>query len=125
MKEVEVEDKVEEERSPVNRKSLEGTRGLAPLPIEPAVHGSQLVNSTIKNFIRAFDLSQAPLLRVGLIKIEPQQHILMVDMHHIITDGTSQEIFTWEFMALYGNRGEELPGLKIHENNYHRWTNQR
>ncbi|NIM11853.1 MAG: hypothetical protein GTO45_07015, partial [Candidatus Aminicenantes bacterium] len=45
------------------------------------------------DFLRPFDLSKAPLLRVGLMESGKEEHILMLDMHHIITDGTSQEIF--------------------------------
>jgi amino acid adenylation domain-containing protein len=61
--------------------------------------------STIKNFIRPFDLSCAPLLRVGLIGIEAQTHILVVDMHHIVSDGKSLGIVFDEFMALYSGTG--------------------
>ncbi|MCK5057480.1 MAG: HAD-IIIC family phosphatase, partial [Candidatus Aminicenantes bacterium] len=48
----------------------------------------------IDRFIRPFDLAQAPLLRVGLIKIETRKHILAISMHHIISDGTSSIIFS-------------------------------
>ncbi|MCP5048585.1 MAG: hypothetical protein GY940_15555, partial [bacterium] len=88
----------------------EGTRGLAPLPI-PATRGSQPAIALISSFIRPFDLSQAPLLRVGLLKTGENQHLLMTDMHHIITDGTSMDLFVKEFMALYV--GVELPALKL------------
>ncbi|MCX6582230.1 MAG: amino acid adenylation domain-containing protein [Candidatus Aminicenantes bacterium] len=64
-----------------------------------------------KEFIRPFDLSCAPLLRVGLIKKEETSHILLFDMHHIIADGFSMEIFKRDFMRLY--RGEDLPMLKV------------
>ncbi|NIQ70740.1 MAG: AMP-binding protein, partial [Candidatus Aminicenantes bacterium] len=74
-----------------------------------------------KYFLRPFDLSKAPLLRVGLIESGKEQHILMLDMHHIITDGTSQEIFTQEFMALYS--GEELPALRLQYKDYSEWLN--
>ncbi|UCH95998.1 MAG: amino acid adenylation domain-containing protein, partial [Candidatus Aminicenantes bacterium] len=94
--------------------NTEGTRGLAPLYIDPAA-------STIKNFIRPFDLSQAPLLRVGLTKSLDNRYILMIDMHHIITDGTSLEIFAKEFMALYA--GEDLPPLRLQYKDYSQWQN--
>ncbi|MCP4155223.1 MAG: AMP-binding protein, partial [bacterium] len=75
------------------------------------------IREHIKTFIRPFDLSRAPLLRVGLIKEADTQttlpqHILMVDMHHIISDGTSIQVFEKEFMAMYG--GEEMapPGIQ-------------
>ncbi|SFJ97369.1 condensation domain-containing protein, partial [Thermoflavimicrobium dichotomicum] len=47
------------------------------------------VEQQIEAFIRPFDLSQAPLFRVGLIRIGEERHILMMDMHHIISDGVS------------------------------------
>jgi amino acid adenylation domain-containing protein len=92
---------------------------------------------TIKNFIRSFDLSKAPLLRVGLI--EPpytpaalrglpsqegnsQPYILMIDMHHIITDGTSHGVLTKELMAL--TAGELLPGLRLQYKDFSEWQNR-
>ncbi|HLP60910.1 MAG TPA: condensation domain-containing protein, partial [Candidatus Deferrimicrobium sp.] len=71
----------------------------------------------IKNFIRPFDLSQAPLLRVGLLK-----QILIVDMHHIISDGTSLAVLIEEFMMLY--QGEELPALPLQYKDYAAWQNR-
>jgi amino acid adenylation domain-containing protein len=108
MKEV----KVEEERSPV----LEGTRGLAPLSIEPAA-------DLIKTYIRPFDLTQAPLLLVGLIKERENRHILMVDLHHIISDGVSGGLLVSEFMALYS--GEALPELRLQYKDFSRWQNNK
>jgi amino acid adenylation domain-containing protein len=76
----------------------------------------------IKNFIRFFDLGQAPLLRVGLLKLEKEKHILMVDMHHIVSDGISMDIFLKEFMVLYGE--EELPTLKFQYKDFSEWQNR-
>ena len=77
------------------------------------------VEDTVKNFLRPFDLSKAPLLRVGLVKLEEQRYILMVDMHHIISDGISMNIFIKEFMLLY--RGEKLPPLRLQYRDYAEW----
>jgi surfactin family lipopeptide synthetase A/lichenysin synthetase A len=71
------------------------------------------------NFVRPFDLGSAPLLRVGLLKEDENKHILMVDMHHIISDGTSMGIFTKEFMALYA--GEELAPLRLQYKDFSQW----
>jgi amino acid adenylation domain-containing protein len=114
-----VEVKVKEERSSANRKRLEGTRGLAPLSIDLATRNPQPVTRTIKNFIRPFDLSHAPLLRIGLIKIDIKKHILMLDMHHIISDGISLGIFIKEFTAVY--EGRDLPGLRLQYKDYSEW----
>jgi non-ribosomal peptide synthetase component F/methionyl-tRNA formyltransferase/acyl carrier protein len=69
------------------------------------------VEEIIKDFVRPFDLSRAPLLRAGLFRVEPDKHVLVVDMHHIISDGTSVGIFVRDFTALYA--GEELPPLPV------------
>jgi tyrocidine synthetase-3 len=74
-------------------------------------------------FIRPFDLSQAPLLRVGLITREKNKYILMVDIHHIITDGTSMDLLVREFMVLYA--GEELPVLRFQYKDYAEWQNSK
>ena len=59
------------------------------------------VKDIIKEFVRPFDLSKASLLRVGMIKITDNEHILIFDMHHIISDGVSTTIFIEETVALY------------------------
>jgi len=75
-----------------------------------------------KDFIRAFDLSSAPLLRVGLIKVNPNKHILIFDMHHIISDGTSMGILVEEFTKAYA--GEELTPLRIQYKDFSKWQNE-
>ncbi|UCH98087.1 MAG: non-ribosomal peptide synthetase, partial [Candidatus Aminicenantes bacterium] len=79
--------------------------------------------SYIKNFIRHFDLSQAPLLRVGLIQTGENEHILMVDIHHIIADGVSHALLVKDFMALYGGEEELLAKIPIQYKDYSQWQN--
>ncbi|UCH97167.1 MAG: AMP-binding protein, partial [Candidatus Aminicenantes bacterium] len=76
----------------------------------------------ISSFLRPFDLSRAPLLRVGLIKIEKNKHVLMIDMYHIISDATSMGIMQKEFMTLYEER--DIPGLRIQYKDYAEWQNR-
>ncbi|HLP62306.1 MAG TPA: condensation domain-containing protein, partial [Candidatus Deferrimicrobium sp.] len=73
------------------------------------------------SFTIPFDLSKAPLLRVGLLTVEPgtERRFLFIDMHHIISDGTSQDILEKEFAALCS--GEELPGLRFQYKDYSEW----
>ena len=73
----------------------------------------------IKEFIRPFDLSQGPLLRVGLLRIAARKHLLMVDIHHIINDGISEDILIKDFLSLY--RGETLPPLPLQYKDYAEW----
>lgn len=77
-------------------------------------------DTLIKEFIRPFDLNEAPLLRVGLIKLSASEHLLMTDMHHIITDGVSQTTLVQDFIAFYSNA--QLPALKLTYKDYAVWS---
>jgi amino acid adenylation domain-containing protein len=110
---VEVKVKVEES---------EGTGGLAPLPIEPATRSPQPAAALISSFIRPFDLSRAPLMRSGLITLPGGHQIWLVDMHHIISDGTSHTILTEDFLALY--KGKKLKPLRLHYKDFSQWQNR-
>ncbi|WP_339179668.1 amino acid adenylation domain-containing protein [Paenibacillus sp. FSL R5-0701] len=79
----------------------------------------QEVETVVHGFVRPFDLAKPPLLRVGLVELAPERHILMYDMHHIISDGVSMEIFVEEFVRLYG--GEQLEPLRIQYKDYTVW----
>ncbi|MEW6234512.1 MAG: amino acid adenylation domain-containing protein [Candidatus Omnitrophota bacterium] len=63
-----------------------------------------------KQFLRPFDLEQAPLLRVGVVKIRPDRYLLMADAHHIAVDGISFNIIARDLMALY--QGLSLTPIK-------------
>ncbi|MCA1568066.1 MAG: amino acid adenylation domain-containing protein [Acidobacteria bacterium] len=60
---------------------------------------------------RPFDLSIAPLMRAGLLRLSDHEHILLVTMHHIVSDGWSAGIFLRELAALYDAflKGEPSP----------------
>ncbi len=79
-------------------------------------------DTLVCSFIRAFDLSQAPLLRVGLVKLEEERHLLLFDMHHIISDGVSIQILVEELTSLY--QGEQLPELHIQYKDYAVWQRE-
>ncbi|MCR8843450.1 amino acid adenylation domain-containing protein [Paenibacillus sp. SC116] len=81
-----------------------------------------LYEQVIHPFVRSFDLNSAPLLRSEIVKLSPQKHILLIDMHHIITDGMSVEVFVDELSRLYA--GEILPELRIQYKDYAVWHNQ-
>ena len=50
---------------------------------------------------RSFDLSQGPLIRSILVRLAACEHVLLITMHHIVTDGWSIGIFHRELSALY------------------------
>ncbi|UCH98497.1 MAG: SDR family NAD(P)-dependent oxidoreductase [Candidatus Aminicenantes bacterium] len=77
---------------------------------------------TPNHFIRPFDLSQAPIFRVGLMELSASKYILMVDIHHIIADAASMALIVKEFMALY--EGEPFVELKIAYKDFSEWQNK-
>jgi len=81
------------------------------------------LDNTIANFVRPFDLTRAPLLRVGLIETGQKSYILMTDMHHIISDGASQSIFINEILDLYA--GKEPSPLSLQYKDYSEWQNSK
>jgi bacitracin synthase 3 len=92
--------------------------------IEQTVTGLefQVIEPMMREFIRPFDLSRPPLLRIRLLKFAPQGYLLMVDIHHIITDGVSTQLFLKELLALYA--GEELEPVKFQYRDYSEWQNR-
>ena len=50
---------------------------------------------------RPFDLERGPLLRASLIALGPESHVLLVNMHHIVSDGWSMGLLIREWSALY------------------------
>jgi amino acid adenylation domain-containing protein len=73
----------------------------------------------VERLIRPFDLSRAPLMRVGVIREEEGKNILVLDMHHIVTDGTSLGLFIQELMVLYDRK--DLPALRLQYKDYSEW----
>ncbi|WP_027390131.1 non-ribosomal peptide synthetase [Chrysiogenes arsenatis] len=61
-------------------------------------------SAAITHFIRPFDLAFAPLLRVLVLAIAPERHIIVIDSHHIALDGFSMTILVRELVALYGEQ---------------------
>ena len=56
---------------------------------------------------RPFDLARGPVVRMKLLKLGEQEHILLRTVHHIVSDGWSQAVFNREFgMVLYEAYGE-------------------
>src|SRR4051812_17984829 len=74
---------------------------------------------------RPFDLSKGPLLRVSLLKLDQQEYVLLLNMHHIISDGWSKGILVQEFAEFYeayvNERQPALPELGIQYADYAVW----
>ncbi|MCP5050486.1 MAG: amino acid adenylation domain-containing protein, partial [bacterium] len=78
-----------------------------------------VVSPLVLSFIQYFDLSTAPLLRATVIRTGESEYDMVVDMHHIISDGTSMSILTREFLALL--KGEEPAPLRLRYRDYVHW----
>ncbi|RKP54146.1 amino acid adenylation domain-containing protein [Cohnella endophytica] len=81
-----------------------------------------MIGDWITSFVQPFDLSEPPLLRVGVMKVDEEKHLMAVDMHHIISDGASMNILVSELNAIYN--GLELPEMRIQYKDYAVWQNK-
>ncbi|UHA72100.1 non-ribosomal peptide synthetase [Paenibacillus sp. 481] len=75
----------------------------------------------IQTFIRPFDLACAPLMRAQLVKLEAERFLLLLDIHHLVFDGTSTSIVLKELVQLYEDETELLPALRIQYKDYSAW----
>jgi amino acid adenylation domain-containing protein len=92
------------------------------------VRQSRIVDVTKRETSRGFDLAHDLMLRARLLKVAKREHILLVTMHHIASDGWSMGILINEFNALYGAyvEGKENPldPLSIQYADYTHWQRE-
>ncbi|QEM12508.1 non-ribosomal peptide synthetase [Mucilaginibacter rubeus] len=84
--------------------------------IEYIAAGEGETATVVDAFIRPFNLNEQPPFRIGLVQLAHDKHLLLFDIHHIISDGLSQEIFIRDFSNLYN--GLPLPALTFHFKDY-------
>ncbi|MBM7114700.1 non-ribosomal peptide synthase/polyketide synthase [Archangium primigenium] len=74
---------------------------------------------------RPFDLIRGPLFRVKLLKLEETRHVLLLTMHHIVSDGWSMGILVKEVAALYQafttGQPSPLPELPVQYADFAAW----
>jgi acyl transferase domain-containing protein len=75
-----------------------------------------------------FDLAAGPLIKVDLLRLAANRHILLINTHHIVSDGWSQTIMTRDMQQLYAaaltGRPANLPALSIQYADYAAWQRQ-
>jgi hypothetical protein len=100
---------------------------LSPLP--PAERESRARQFFLEEARRPFHLSQEPLLRVHLLRLEPGDHILLLVIHHIAFDGWSAKILMKELARLYkafsAGQPASLPPLPIQYADFAYWQRLR
>ncbi|WP_368650561.1 amino acid adenylation domain-containing protein [Bacillus inaquosorum] len=87
--------------------------------IERIQASEEEADDRVLDFIQAFDLAKPPLMRAALIELEPARHVLVVDMHHIISDGVSVNILMKDLSRLY--EGNEPDPLSVQYKDYAVW----
>ncbi|HEV2735172.1 MAG TPA: condensation domain-containing protein, partial [Longimicrobiaceae bacterium] len=77
---------------------------------------------------RPFDLRRGPLLRAGLLRLAPDDHVATITMHHVVSDGWSMGVLFREVAALYDafSRGEPspLPELPVQYADFAVWQRE-
>jgi len=93
----------------------------------------QQIDEQIKQHVQeagetTFDLAQGPLIHVKLLRLDPEEHILILVIHHIITDGLSMDLMMQELEALYSScssdQASSLAPLPIQYADYTIWQHQ-
>ncbi|REJ44215.1 MAG: amino acid adenylation domain-containing protein [Microcystis flos-aquae TF09] len=78
--------------------------------------------------VQPFDLAGEPLIRITLLVLSETEHLLLVCMHHIVSDGWSMEVFLQELTALYNayiqGLSSPLNPLSIQYGDFTLWQRQ-
>ena len=95
----------------------------------PAEERRSLARQRVRDICRqTFDLARGPLFRAVLFKLEEEQHVLAINMHHIISDGWSLGIMLDELFELYEaydqGRPSRLAPLPIQYADFSSWQRQ-
>ena len=80
------------------------------------------IDEIVKSFVRPFDLSRAPLIRVGLVRLPGENDLLLIDIHHIISDAASHGLIARDVTRIFA--GKELLPLKLRYRDYVLWLHR-
>ncbi|AVE03295.1 non-ribosomal peptide synthetase [Pseudomonas palleroniana] len=102
---------------------------VARLPIiQVDIDETQLKARVEAEIAQPFDLQQGPLLRVTLLRLAADEHVLVLVQHHIVSDGWSMQLMVEELVQLYAaySQGQDLqlPALPIQYADYAVWQRQ-
>ena len=95
------------------------------LPGEPAATAAMAARRAAEEGRRPFDLGRGPLFRAILYRLAAEDHLLLLGVHHSVSDGNSSPILLRELLALYAafSQGEPspLPELPVQYADYAAW----
>lgn len=89
------------------------------IPFEYITSSAENADQLLRELITPFNLHEAPLFKIRLINIAEQQHLLLLDFHHIICDGVSANILIQELFDCYA--GHMLPPIPVNYRDYTEW----
>jgi len=93
------------------------------------VRATRVSAAVFEDSRRPFDLTQGPMLRVGLLRLTSEEHVLLLTTHHIVCDYWSTRILLRELFTLYaafsGGRPSPLPELDFQYRDFVRWLERR
>jgi len=77
--------------------------------VKPEQRQADVQRLANEELARPFDLSRGPLLRALLIRLEPEEHVFLMTMHHIVSDGWSMIVFLRELAQIYASFSLDKP----------------
>ncbi len=93
--------------------------------LNPVQREAALEQLATTRFEQPFDLGKGPLLRMDLARMQPDEYVLLLNMHHIVTDAWSMGVMIRELAACYSacvqGRDPELPPLEIQYADFAHW----
>ncbi len=107
-----------------------------PSPVEPAVHDfrddappeereRRAIDRLERDALTPFDLERGPLLRISLYRIADKTTIVLMNMHHIVSDGWSLTLFFQELSQLYAAFARDQPSplapVTVQYGDFARW----
>ncbi|WP_415835401.1 amino acid adenylation domain-containing protein, partial [Corallococcus soli] len=99
---------------------------LASLPSDE--REAQVLRLAYEEALRPFVLTQGPLLRTTLLRLSGDEHVLVLCMHHIVSDGWSMGVLVQEVASLYAafcqGLPSPLPALPVQYADYALWQRQ-
>ncbi|MBD0256682.1 MAG: amino acid adenylation domain-containing protein, partial [Cytophagales bacterium] len=88
----------------------------------------RLAKAAFRQAATPFDLGTEPLIRLNLVRLAEEEYVLLVTLHHIITDGWSMEVFLRELVTLaeahLAGQAARLPALRIQYKDFAAWQNE-
>ena len=96
--------------------------------LSPSQQAREIRRLTREDSLLPFDLAALPLMRIHLLRLGAEEHILLLSLHHIICDGWSMMVLMREFSLLYQayaqGQASPLPELPLQYADYTLWQRE-